>query len=133
MISNIELKQCPFCDGETPPILSDYEGLGYGVVCTWCAASAGFALTPELAAELWNNRPVEDTLLLRLKIMRGELHATIKENGERMSLLSDLVDVLRSSFQGARPSTIKKQAQKALTRYGDWLNAKESKNDGGST
>ena len=62
---NEKLKQCPFCGGEAE--------LCYSEVDTFCRKCNVMQET-----ELWNTRPIEDALRLRIAELEGEL-AELKE------------------------------------------------------
>jgi hypothetical protein len=64
MIELYKLKPCKSCGGDHCEVQSsDINGnLHYYAKCQMCWARGSRATTPERAAELWNRKPVENTL-----------------------------------------------------------------------
>lgn len=124
---DIELKNCPFCDGETMIQYRRNKGnMTYWAVCKVCSnrTAEGYE-TPEAAAEKWNARAQtgDSSNLTAKDLLKPNEFILIDENLYRINVGVDIPenirftdDVTGNSFGIGRPTTMSISFQGAELR-----------------
>ena len=72
MLTDDELKPCPFCGGEAELWDNKLENKLYCVICRECECMTPVSLTEERVVELWNRREPIDKVVEQLEEMKAK-------------------------------------------------------------
>lgn len=100
-----ELKLCPFCGSAETPVCIQYKDDQFAVSCEPCGFGGPDHPQEDIAIELWNTRPVEDSLRAEVERLRKALEALANPNlawvtnPEHRSALKNVASLAREALQ----------------------------------